>query len=357
MSGVCRTCGTNPCAGTSFGCTNAPFKWGVDGCMLHARINGVNVKPLDLCEIIGCNQTDTSMRLVPNGNDSYIEYRSELDITSCGGVRTEAERIYVCDLLNLGKLTCLGDVADKTPKPCDILVFDPCCGDEGCEACEGADNVGKWTPYTIPEADDCELQPDAEGYYHILIKDEKCGCIRECRLKNTDDVYQYVLRDSIPNDPDWPFTYGNYNEDIPLRLSELVPKLFGKTDLEVRIEYGFGTGHPDGSPLVNTRSVVVPQIDGGLADSFNDAIVVQANANMPWGTWEQQVGRTILVPKGRNVTLKHEVRNRSQSSGAGTYYHSSDGQSYNGGGGAANNFSRLHALKVTVRAARIHIIK
>ena len=354
MSSVCRACGTNGCS--TGGCTNAPFKWGFDGCYLHARINGIDVKPLNLCEWANCNQTDTSLKLVPDGDDSYIEYRSEMDIDACGGVTTEPERIYVCDLLNLGKLTCLGDVANNTPKPGDIMVFDPCCGDESCEKCKGEENVGKWTPYTIPESGDCEIQPDAEGYYHVLIKDEKCGRIRECRLKNTDDVYQYVLRDSIPNDPDWPFTYGNYNEDIPLRLSELVPKLFGKTDLEVRIEYGFGTGHPDNTPLVNTRSVAIPQIEGGVANSFHDAIVVQANANMPWGTWEQQVGRTILVPKGRNVTLKHEVRNRSQSSGVNIYTHPSDGQRYNGGGGAVNNFSRLHALKITVRAARIHLV-
>lgn len=356
MSGVCRACGTNPCAGSDTGCNRAPFKWGFDGCMLHAKVNGVSVKPLNLCEWLYCHQTDTSMRLVPSGDDSYIEYKSELDINGCGGVKTNPERIYVCDLLSLGKLTCLGDVAHKTPKNCDLLVYNPCCGDKGCEACEGSDNINKWTPYTIPEAGDCELEADAEGYYHVLVKDKKCGCIRECRIKNTSDTYQYVLRDSIPNDPDWPFKYGNYNEDIPLRLSEAVPQIFGKTDLEVRIEYGFGTGHPDNSPLVNTRSVVVPQFDGGIVDSFNDAIVIQATATYPWGSWEGQASRTILVPRGKNVTLKHEVRNRSLSSKAGFYYHASDGQEYNGGGGAVNNFSRLHALKVTVKPARTHII-
>lgn len=354
MSVACRTCGNNPCNKPT--CNQAPFKWGFDGCMLHAKVNGVSVKPLDLCKWLHCNETDTSMRLVPNGNDSYIEYRSERDINGCGDIVTAPERLYICDILSLGKLTCLGDVADKTPKPCDIMVFDPCCGDEGCEACMGQENVGKWTPYTIPEADDCELEPDDEGYYHVLIKDEKCGCIRECKIKNTSDTYQYVLRDSIPNDPDWPFTYGNYNEDIPLRLSEAVPQLFGKTDLEVRIEYGFGTGHPDNTPLVNTKSTVIPQFDGGIVDAFNDAIVIQGTASMPWGTWEGQASRTILVPRGKNVTLKHEVRNRAQGSYPNFYTHPSDGKQYNGEGGAVNNFSRLHALKVTVKAARTHII-
>ena len=320
------------------------------------RLDGIDLKPLDLCSWLYCHETDTRISLVPNGKDSYIEYKSERDISGCEGEVTEPDRIYICDLLNLGSLSCLGDVTEDEPQSCDILVFDPCCDDESCEACIGGDNVKKWKPYHIPDAGDCVMEPDEDGYYHVLTKSE-CGCIVECKLKNTDDVVQYVLRDSYPDDPDWPFRYGNYSENIPLLLSTHAPELFGKGDLEVTIEYGFGVGRPNSSPDVNVRSLCVPTETGGVSNILSNAIVVQGTTVLPWAVWESQVSRTILVPNGREVHLAHSVSVRSNSSYPNIFTTPNDGGTYNGvdpTGPALANFNRLHALTITVRAVRAH---
>lgn len=353
MGAYCSSCGGGHSKGE---CQRGRFQWGFGGenrCYLMGRLDGVDLTPLDLCGWLYCNETDTTMTLVPDGADSYIQYSSERDISGCNGDKTEPDRIYICDLLSLGSLNCLGDVAAEEPKSCDILVYDPCSGDDECEACIGSDNVKKWTAYTIPDAGDCEVEADEDGFYKVLTKNEH-GCIVECRVRELGDTYQYVLRDSVPDDPDWPFTYGNFTENIPLLLSTHVPRLFGKSDLEVRIEYGYGTGHPDGSPVVNMKSIVIPTQAGGISDWVNNAIVIQGTTAMPWGTFEGQASRTVLVPKGRELNLAHTVEVRSQSSVPNKYTTPNDGGTYAGVGQAATNFSRLHALTITVRATRGH---
>ena len=353
---MCSTCGGG-CPKS--GCQRARFQWGFGGedrCFLMGRLDGVDLKPLDLCGWLYCHETDTTISLVPNGRDSYIEYKSERDINGCGGEVTEPDRLYICDILNLGSLSCLGDVTEDQPQSCDLLVFDPCCGGEGCEACIGSDNVKKWKPYHIPDAGDCVIEADGDGYYNVLIKDD-CGCIRECKLKDTADAVQYVLRDSYPDDPDWPFRYGNYTENIDLKLAQHAPELFGKSDLEVTIDYAFGVGRPNSSPDVNVRSLCVPTEAGGVQNVLTSAIVIQGTTTLPWAVWESQASRTLLVPKNRGVYLAHSVSVRSNSSYPNIFTTAHDGGTYNGvspTGPALANFNRLHALTVTVKAVRAH---
>lgn len=356
MGLMCSTCGGGCSAGK---CQRGRFQWGFGGenrCFLKGRLDGVDLTPLDLCSWLYCHETDTKMTLVPNGEDSYIQYSSERDINGCEGEETEPDRIYICDLLNLGSIQCLADVSSKPPKSCDLFVFNPSCDDEDCEDCAGEDQVDKWVPYTIPDAGDCVAEADAEGYFHVLTKDS-CGCIKECKIKDFGDTYQYVLRDSYPDDPDWPFTYGNYSESIDLKLAQHVPELFGKSDLEVTVQYGFGVGIPNSTPMGNIQSLAIPTQIGGVSDIVNNAIVLQDTTVLPWGTWEKQASRTILVPSGRGLSLEHSVIVRTQSSVPGPYITQWDGQSYDGvgpAGSAKTHFSRLHALVVTVRATRRH---
>ena len=148
MGPYCMTCGGG-CPST--GCLKAPFEWGFEGCFLRARFNGIDVKPLDLCKWLYCNETDTKMQLVPNGRDSYIEYYSERDINGCDtGVKTETDKIYVCDLLGLGEIGCLSDVLIEDPKPCQLMVYSPGGAGDDCPGCD-EHKKDKWTNYTIPE--------------------------------------------------------------------------------------------------------------------------------------------------------------------------------------------------------------
>lgn len=356
MGPMCSTCGGG-CPKSA--CQRARFQWGFGGdnrCFLMGRLDGVDLKPLDLCSWLYCHETDTKISLVPDGENSYIKYESERDINGCEGAETEPDRIYICDLLSLGSLSCLGDVTNDEPQSCDILVYDPCCDDEACEACVGSDNVNKWKPYHIPDAGNCIMEADSDGYYHVLTKND-CGCIIECKLKDTADAVQYVLRDSYPDDPDWPFRYGNYSENIPLLLSTHAPELFGKSDLEVTVDFAFGVGRPDSSPDVNVRSLVIPTETGGVSNILTSAVVNQGTTSLPWAVWEQQSSRTILVPKGKNVHLAHTVSVRSSSSYPNMLTTPHDGGFYDGvspTGPALANFNRLHALTVTVKAVRAH---
>jgi hypothetical protein len=41
------------------------------------------------------------------------------------------------------------------------------------------------------------------------------------------------VRDSVPDDPDFPFYYGIYNDRINLYLAQNAPQWFNKYDLEI----------------------------------------------------------------------------------------------------------------------------
>lgn len=337
----CDVCGeTNSCGSC---CNNPCIEWGFDDCFLRGRCaDGTELTPLDLCAWLKVHETCTDFRLVPNTETgAYMQFTNE-----CG----EEEKIYVCDFLSLGTLECLGNVYDRDPaKPCDLLVFDPNCGDELSPTYQ------KWTHYTIPDAGNCVMEPDEEGYFKVLVKDhDGCGCIKECRLFATSQVWEYTLRDSWPDDPDWPFSIGsrrgNDSEIIDLKL-EKIP-MFGKSDLEVTFQYGYGIQNTGSYSTsigdYNFKSIVTPTKTPthtpDVTETYSKAIVLQGVNDLPYGSHEWQASRTVVVPRGQKLFLNHTIEVRDINGGFMPF------------GGESNNptqdSSRLHALHVFVRAVK-----
>lgn len=338
----CNT-GCDPCENTCQQCCNQPcLEWGFDDCFLRGRCpDGTELTPLDLCAWLKVHETCTDFRLVPNTETgAYMQFTNECN---------EEERIYVCDFLSLADLECLGNVYDRTPaEPCDLLVYDPNCGDPL------SPTYKKWTHYHIPDAGSCIMEPDEEGYYKVLIKDG-CGCIRECKFFATSYCWEYGLRDAWPDDPDWPFSMGSRmganSEIIDLELDKRIP-MFGRSDLEVTFQYGYGiqntgtynTSHGD----YNFKSIVTPTKEPThnptVADMYTNAIVVQGVNDLPYGSHEWQVSRTVVVPRGEKLYLNHTIEQRDLSTNIVPY------------GGESNNptqdSSRLHALRVFVRSVK-----
>lgn len=342
---VCGGC--DPCERTCADscCNNACLRWGFDGCYLRGRCaDGTELTPLDLCAWLKVHETCTELLLVPDTSHGeqdggYMLYKNE-----CG----EEYKFWVCDFLGLASIRCLKDVFNyddfdpenpdnpNAARPCDLFVFDPDCDQD-------PDNPkhGKWVPYHIPDAGDCVITPDADGYSKVLIKDE-CGCIRECKLFVQQNTYEYALRDSWPDDPDWPFTHGSFTEVIDLQLDQKIP-MWGVTDLEVTVQYAYGVQRHAVGAARNFKSTVTPtdvnDPNPPLADTYSKAIVLQSVNNVPWGSDERQASRTFIVPKGKKLFLVNQVECRDM-----------DGNMMGSGDTGAS--SRLHALHVFVRATK-----
>lgn len=227
-----------------------------------------------------------------------------------------------CDLGSIINLDCLRDVEAPDPDSCDLLVFDPGCSEcgDGCKP-----RPAMWRNYHIPDAEDCIIELDDDGYYKVLIKDE-CGCIRECRLpaKPDDEDKIIYLRDSTPEDPDFPWYYGIYNETINLYLAQNVPKWFGKYDLEITVNYDVQVILSINCLNTNFRSLVVPVVEGQHGDAAYDSSILQGPSffesqegtrrGTPWGTATLRSSITFVVPKGKEAYLHHEFRLRSEGS-------------------------------------------
>lgn len=223
----------------------------------------------------------------------------------------------------LGCILELDDISDvnaPNPEPCSMLVFDPQCG--GCP-CDPEEET--WQPYKIPDAGDCTMEPDEDGYYHVLIKND-CGCIVECRLPvvaQDSTVINYV-RDSVPDDPDFPWYYGIYNDTINLYLEQNAPKYFGIYDLEVTVYYGVQVMHPTATKNMNFRSLLVPAIVGDNSINVekmasilqDDSTVSHSTPLIPWGSKSMRGSFSFIVPKGKEAYLHHEFRLISAESAA-----------------------------------------
>ena len=221
----------------------------------------------------------------------------------------------VFDGSQLGCLLELNDISDvnaEHPEPCSMLVYNPGCG--GCP-CDPEEDT--WQPYKIPDAGDCEIEPDDDGYYHVLVKND-CGCIEECRMPiiAPDSTIINYVRDSVPVDPDFPWYYGVYNDTINLHLEQNAPKYFGKYDLEVTVYYGIQVLHPTPAKNTNFRSLLVPAIVGEnninverMASILQDDSTVSFNAPViPWGSKSMRGSFSFIVPKGKDAYLHHEFR-------------------------------------------------
>lgn len=304
----CNKCSCDPCGG---GCKPAryscdfsiqvdpydPYVWLFDQC---GKINRIRIPKM--------KETDTFLR-VDHGSSSLI-YDAEYHRDVIDG----------CDLGSIISLDCLRDVEAPDPESCDLLVFDPGCSPcgDGCKP-----RPAMWRNYHIPDAEDCIVELDEDGYYKVLIKDE-CGCIRECRLpaKPEDEDKIIYLRDSVPDDPDYPWYYGIYNETINLHLAENVPKWFDKYDLEITVNYDIQVILSINCENTNFRSLVVPVVEGQRGDAAYDSSILQGPSafetpdgtrrGLPWGTVSMRSSITFVVPKGKEAYLHHEFRLRSK---------------------------------------------
>lgn len=348
----CNRCGDDPCS--CGGCKPAryscdfsiqvdpfnPYVWLFDNCGKLSRV--------DIPKI-----PETCTHLSANFSAASLIYDGE-----CGKDIITGHQLG--QLINLDDLRDV-DVADADS--CDIMVFDP-----GCTACgDGCKpKPAMWRKYHIPDADQCEVEPDNDGYYHVLIKDD-CGCIKECRLPVVPDgsaVINYI-RDSVPDDPDYPWYYGCYNDTINLHLAQNVPQWFGKYDLEITVNYGIQAVKSTASRNVNFRSLMVPVVAGTSINVAKMSSILQddttysaSGPEIPWASKSMRGSITFIVPKGKEAYLHHEYRLRSVDSHADYYKNATyDGKKVpdNIAGQIDTmpyNASRLNALQVIAKPAR-----
>lgn len=211
----------------------------------------------------------------------------------------------------------LRDVDAENPDACSLLVYNP-----GCGLCPCSPDEMMWKKYVIPDAGDCVMEPDDDGYYRILKKTD-CGCITECRLPVMPSGMTNISysRDSVPDDPDFPYYYGCYNDTINLYLAQNAPDYFGKYALKVTVNYGINVILSQYCKNVNFRSLLVPVVNGQEVNVEKESSILQgfcgfstSTPEIPWGTQSMRGSFVFIVPKGKEAYLHHEFRLRSQSS-------------------------------------------
>lgn len=349
----CNSCGADPC-----GCGCKPAKYGCDFDIMANPYNssiwnvtiGGATKRVKIPKI---NETDT--KLSTNYASASLIYNAEKHTDIITGAQLGA-------LINMEDLR---DTETTNADSCDLMVFNPYCTDcgDGCKP-----KNARWTNYHIPDAGDCEIEVDEDGYYKVLIKDD-CGCIRECRLPVAADgsIAISYIRDSVPDDPDFPWYYGAYNDTINLHLRENAARFFGKYDLEITVNYGIQVVHSTASPNTNFRSLLVPVAEGTTVDPTKFASTLQAQSTVsssapfiPWGTVSLRGSLVFYVPKGKEAYLHHEFRLRTKDSvvpSGGYATNPLDGQRVpDDVAGHVDRMlytgSRLNALQIIVRPAR-----
>lgn len=301
----CNNCNHDPC---SCGCK--PAKYGCDFDIManpydptiwNVTINGATTR----VKIPKIAETDT--KLSTSYTTASLTYNAEKHTDIITGTQ----------LGSLIKLEDLRDLDVANADSCSFPVFNPYCSDCG-DGCKPKDP--KWVAYHIPDAGDCEMEPDDDGYYKVLVKND-CGCITECRMpvSASGAVTLDYVRDSVPDDPDFPWYYGCYNDRINLHLEENFPQYFGKYALKVTVNYGIQAIKSDPYPFnYNWRSLVVPVIDGEPINVHSAASILQnwaaagsftqAGLHFPWGTSSLRGSFTFIVPKGKEAYLHHEYR-------------------------------------------------
>lgn len=350
----CNSCGKDPCGcnrceparySCGFSIQADPFDsstWLVNNCGALHRVKIPKI-------------AETCTNLSADFSTASLIYNGE-----CGQNVITGRQIG--ELINLDDLR---DVEVPDPDSCDLLVFDPGCTDcgDGCKP-----KPAMWRNYHIPDAGDCEVEPDSDGYYHVLVKND-CGCIRECRIPvvpNGSSIINYT-RDSVPDDPDFPWYYGCYNDTINLYLAQNAPQWFGKYDLEVTINYGIQIIKSHLCENVNFRSLMVPVVEGTSINVSMMSSILQDDSStrdnndvvmIPWGSKSLRGSITFIVPKGKEAYLHHEFRLRSKESHAAYYTNATyDGKKVPDEIASQidvipHNASRLNALQVIVKPAR-----
>lgn len=348
----CNTCGKDSCDG---GCNPAKYSHGdisivpnpFDSSIWMVTIQGATTK----VKIPKINETDT--KLSTNYTSSSLIYNAERHTDTITGAQ----------LGSLIKMEDLRDTETANADSCDLLVYNPFCSEcgDGCKP-----KNPRWKSYHIPDADDCEIELDDDGYYRVLVKDD-CGCIKECKLPVMADGSLAIsyIRDSVPDDPDFPWYYGQYNDTINLHLRENASTFFGKYDLEVTVNYGIQVVHSTASPNTNFRSLLVPVAEGSEVDPTMFASILQDQSTVwfssqpyiPWGTVCLRGSLVFYVPKGKEAYLHHEFRLRTHDSRAQYATNPLDGQKVPDEiagqiDAMLYTASRLNALQIIVKPAR-----
>lgn len=347
MSNNCNPCGCNECNPARYSCGFSiqpdpydPSVWLFNNCGALHRV-----------KIPKINETCTN--LSTDFSAANLVYNGE-----CGQFNISGRQLG--ELINFDDLR---NVEAPDADSCDLLVFDPGCTDcgDGCKP-----KPAMWRNYHIPDAGDCEVEPDSDGYYHVLVKDD-CGCIKECKIPvvpNGSAVINYI-RDSVPDDPDFPWYYGCYNDKINLHLAQNVPQWFGKYDLEITVNYGIQAVKSTVSKCVNFRSLMVPVVAGTSINVSKMSSILQddttysaSSPEIPWASKSMRGSISFIVPKGKEAYLHHEYRLRSVDSHA-QYY---ENATYDGKKVPDNiagqidampyNASRLNALQIIAKPAR-----
>jgi hypothetical protein len=316
MNNCCNLCHQpDCCGGCSAPCPEEHFSIEADPYDSQTWwINGTKVRVPKIAETCTTLSTDFS--------GATLNYAGE-----CG-----KDIITGRQLGQIIKLDDLRDVEAEHPDNCSMLVWNP-----HCDYCaEGCTSVGAaWEPYHIPDAGDCVMEPDDNGYYHILKKTD-CGCITECKMPvvPAGAASLNFIRDSVPDDPDFPWYYGCYNDTINLHLEDNAPEFFGKFKLKVTINYGVQAIKSDKMPEnYHFTSRVVPVVQDDSIRMTTDASILDGwamaattstnNVNIPWGTTSLRGSMVVIVPKGKELRLYHEMRIRTNSS-FGNQHHGYD---------------------------------
>lgn len=346
-----NSCGCDPCShpakyGCDFDIQANPY----DASIWNVTINGATKR----VKIPKIAETDT--KLSTSYSAAALTYNAEKHVDTITGAQLGG-------LINVEDLR---DTETANADSCDLLVYNPHCSEcgDGCKP-----KNARWKNYHIPDAGNCELELDNEGYYHVLVKDD-CGCIKECKLPVMADgsIQISYIRDSVPDDPDYPWYYGQYNDTINLHLAENAPAFFGKYDLEITVNYGIQVVHSTASPNTNFRSLLVPVAEGSTVDPtmFSSTLQNQSTVNtgtpsIPWGTVCLRGSLVFYVPKGKEAYLHHEFRLiTKESAAAGAPYYATnalDGQKVPDDVAAQVDRmlytgSRLNALQIVVKPAR-----
>ena len=342
-----NSCGCDPCShpakyGCDFDIQANPY----DASIWNVTINGATKR----VKIPKIAETDT--KLSTSYSAAALTYNAEKHVDTITGAQLGG-------LINVEDLR---DTETANADSCDLLVYNPHCSEcgDGCKP-----KNARWKNYHIPDAGDCEVELGDDGYYRVLVKDD-CGCIRECRLPvmASGSTQISYIRDSVPDDPDFPWYYGIYNDTINLHLAENAPAFFGKYDLKITVNYGIQVTHPTAAPNTNFRSLVVPVVEGTEVDATmfssilqNQSTVSGSNPGIPWGTICMRGSLVFYVPKGKEASLHHEFRLRGFPRPVQYLTNALDGQrvpdSEAGAiDGGRYTMSRLNALQIVVEPAR-----